>query len=167
MSGHKRGPKPKLDLVQVGMSHEMQRLALERTGHLVRLGRDNTIHQLCILGYLQGAYDMAYATKGMEEKIEMAVATARRFRKKAVVIDAIRFTPENIEECVTFCAISVSATGGQFSFGRDKTGSVAIVIHTLEGDMVASENDWIIRGIKGELYPCKPDIFEATYELAE
>lgn len=38
------------------------------------------------------------------------------------------------------------------------------VIHTLEGDMVAAPGDWIITGIKGERYPCKPDIFEATYD---
>lgn len=41
------------------------------------------------------------------------------------------------------------------------------VIPTLEGDMVASPGDWIITGVKGERYPCKPDIFEATYDLVE
>lgn len=40
-------------------------------------------------------------------------------------------------------------------------------IHTLEGDHVCSEGDFIIKGVKGEFYPCKPDIFEATYEAAE
>lgn len=40
-------------------------------------------------------------------------------------------------------------------------------IPTLEGLMIASEGDWIIRGVKGEIYPCKPDIFEATYEAVE
>lgn len=39
------------------------------------------------------------------------------------------------------------------------------IINTLEGDMRANANDWIIRGINGELYPCKPDIFEKTYEI--
>ena len=39
-----------------------------------------------------------------------------------------------------------------------------LIIHTLEGDMKASKGDWIITGIKGEQYPCKPDIFEKTYE---
>lgn len=42
---------------------------------------------------------------------------------------------------------------------------VETVIHTLEGDMKANVGDWIIEGVKGEMYPCKPDIFEATYEL--
>jgi len=41
------------------------------------------------------------------------------------------------------------------------------VIETLEGKMTASPGDWVIRGVKGEYYPCKPDIFEKTYELAE
>lgn len=44
---------------------------------------------------------------------------------------------------------------------------VEVLIHTLEGDMVARPGDWIITGIKGERYPCKPDIFEATYEPVE
>lgn len=43
----------------------------------------------------------------------------------------------------------------------------SIVIKTLEGDMRAELGDWIIKGLKGELYPCKPDIFEATYEVIE
>jgi hypothetical protein len=42
-----------------------------------------------------------------------------------------------------------------------------IIIHTLEGDMKAEIGDWIITGVKGEIYPCKPDIFEATYEKVE
>ena len=42
-----------------------------------------------------------------------------------------------------------------------------IIIHTLEGDMLASEGDYIITGVNGEQYPCKPDIFEKTYELVE
>jgi hypothetical protein len=42
-----------------------------------------------------------------------------------------------------------------------------IIIKTLEGDMEASPGDWVIKGVKGEFYPCKPDIFEATYERAE
>jgi len=41
------------------------------------------------------------------------------------------------------------------------------VIHTLEGDMVAEIGDWIITGVKGEIYPCKPDIFELTYDPVE
>lgn len=43
-------------------------------------------------------------------------------------------------------------------------GKTIIWIKTLEGDLTVSKNDWIIKGVKGEFYPCKPDIFEATYE---
>ncbi len=46
-------------------------------------------------------------------------------------------------------------------------GTAPLVIHTLEGDMTAMPGDWIITGIKGEQYPCKPDIFLATYELVD
>ena len=44
---------------------------------------------------------------------------------------------------------------------------VEVIIPTLEGDMKASPGDWIITGVQGEKYPCKPDIFESTYELVE
>jgi len=46
-------------------------------------------------------------------------------------------------------------------------GHEPLLIHTLEGDMTAQPGDWIITGVKGEKYPCKPDIFDATYEPAE
>ena len=47
------------------------------------------------------------------------------------------------------------------------SNEIGLLIPTLEGVMKARQNDWIIKGLKGELYPCKPDIFEATYELVE
>lgn len=78
-----------------------------------------------------------------------------KYRKKPVVIDAIQFDGETWPE--------------EF-FGRPiKDASLhvqdrAIYIHTLEGIHKAVKGDWIIRGVKGEFYPCKPDIFEMTYE---
>jgi hypothetical protein len=79
------------------------------------------------------------------------------YRKKPVVIEAVQFTGHNDVEVSDF-------VGGS---GIDPIASHATwVIHTLEGDMTAQPGDWIIRGVKGELYPCKPDIFEATYEAA-
>jgi len=73
------------------------------------------------------------------------------FRKKPVVIEAIQFTGnfDEIEKCI----------GGDAEL-RDGE----LVVATLEGPLRASLDDWIIKGIKGEFYPCKPDIFEATYE---
>lgn len=56
---------------------------------------------------------------------------------------------------------------GQATKDGCQTGKIGLQIPTLEGLMLGVEGDWIIRGVKGELYPCKSDIFEATYEVAE
>jgi hypothetical protein len=78
-----------------------------------------------------------------------------RFRKKPVVIDAVQWTGDilDAEKVTEF------ANGDPVGFQGD-----SLTIYTLEGAMTASPGDWLIRGVKGELYPCKPDIFEATYE---
>lgn len=81
------------------------------------------------------------------------VGTMRLFRKKPVVIGAIQYDGTNAGEIET-------ATGAGTLYARDGD----MFIHTLEGEMRASPGDWIIRGVKGELYPCKPDIFAETYE---
>jgi hypothetical protein len=83
-----------------------------------------------------------------------------QYRKKPIVIEAVKLgaSPELLDAALVFC-------GQQVEVVHDKdTLSHAIIIRTLEGDMTARLGDWIIRGVKGELYPCKPDIFEATYE---
>ena len=76
------------------------------------------------------------------------------FRKKPVVIEAIQFKG-NFDELESF-------VGGDANFTHGE-----LVIATLEGALHASDGDWIIKGVKGEFYPCKPDIFAATYERAE
>ena len=76
-----------------------------------------------------------------------------RFRKKPVTIEAIQWTGTNLDEIDKFMS------GVHWSVPEHDP-----VIPTLEGDMKVSLNDWIIKGVKGEFYPCKPDIFEATYE---
>lgn len=76
-----------------------------------------------------------------------------KYRKKPVVIEAIQWTGENPKECMKFVNSGAADVNGD-----------TILIATLEGSMAASKNDWIIRGIQGEYYPCKPDIFEKTYE---
>nr|DAF03120.1 MAG TPA: PGDYG protein [Caudoviricetes sp.] len=75
-----------------------------------------------------------------------------KFRKKPVEIEAIRFIGSNYEEIRVFI--------GQNTLCSD----LSIVIPTLEGDMVAQKGDYIIKGVHGEFYPCKPDIFAKTYE---
>lgn len=52
-------------------------------------------------------------------------------------------------------------------FGIQKRANGKLTVPTLEGLMTAEVGDWLIQGVKGEVYPCKPDVFEATYELAE
>lgn len=85
-----------------------------------------------------------------------------KFRKKPVVIDAVKYTGINgriADELAAFMGFPVKIT--------EVDGKLCLTIHTLEGDMFASPGDWIIKGVKGEFYPCKPDIFAATYEPAE
>ena len=80
----------------------------------------------------------------------------KRFRKKPIVIEAIQLTSESFDECCRFVGDSVGV-------GREKA-AVTIPIVTMEGVMNARLCDWIIKGIKGEFYPCNCDIFHATYE---
>lgn len=83
-----------------------------------------------------------------------------KFRKKPVVIEAIQWTGANVDEILAFIFTKGS---GRRGLGEERN---SIFIDTMEGTMRADPNDWIIRGIKGEFYPCNPDIFEATYEPA-
>lgn len=76
-----------------------------------------------------------------------------RYKKKPIIVDAKQWTGDNLEEINQFF-------GGNFKVGKARF----LMIQTLEGLMMAAPRDWIIRGIAGEVYPCKPDIFEATYE---
>lgn len=81
----------------------------------------------------------------------------RSFRKRPVVIEAVQFDGSNALDIVRWMGARYVSTG----INGDR-----LVIVTLEGDMTASVGDWIIKGVQGEFYPCKPDIFEATYETA-
>jgi hypothetical protein len=78
-----------------------------------------------------------------------------KFIKKPIVIDAIKWNGENFDDIKKFIGVSLLAYNPQ---------KLEILIKTLEGQHLASNGDWIIKGIKGEFYPCKPDIFEITYE---
>jgi len=83
-----------------------------------------------------------------------------KYRKKPVVIEAEQFVVFiQSEKPVTKTVNNIT-----FPVYKDDKGYY-ILIPTLEGTMRADNLDWIIRGISGEIYPCKPEIFEATYEL--
>ncbi len=105
----------------------------------------------------------------------------KEYRKKPVKIKAIEFTENTLTECVEFIGKSVK---GNFLKTKHKDGTFTcifpkvstfyvpeseryLLIETLEGTMKASYGDYIIKGLKGEFYACKPDIFHKSYELVE
>ena len=96
----------------------------------------------------------------------------KKYTKKPVEIEAMLFDGSNGEMHAVYQWVEANTQGSY-----DYTGDVrpehgvsidpadgAFIIHTLEGEMRVSKGDYVIRGVKGEFYPCKPDIFEATYE---
>ena len=90
-----------------------------------------------------------------------------KYRKKPVVIEAVQWTGKNIDKVLEFTIIKDDAGRIKEKAGivHDLDGYVKIT--TLEGVMTANPGDFIIKGVHGEFYPCKPDIFEQTYEKVE
>ena len=82
-----------------------------------------------------------------------------KFKKKPIVIEAMQFDVGSTGNIERFCP--------KARVKVDYKGAAFLSIETLEGVMRADLNDWIIKGVKGEFYPCKPDIFAATYEPVE
>lgn len=79
-----------------------------------------------------------------------------RYKTKPCEIEAVQWTGENLTEILRFANTqNIDITSG------------VLIIKTLEGNMVASTGDYIIRGLRGEYYPCKPDVFHAKYEPCE
>lgn len=79
------------------------------------------------------------------------------YRKKPIIIEAMQFTNENKDRVFNWITCNCYPT-------FDDKGNPTLKIQTLEGDMTASLGDWVIRGVAGEFYPCRADIFAATYE---
>jgi hypothetical protein len=92
----------------------------------------------------------------MNDRRHEQTQSSRRYRKKPVVIEAMQYLGS--------FELEFLGDSERVRKAADDTGACEIV--TLEGVMRCEVGDWIIRGVKGELYPCKPDIFEATYEPA-
>jgi hypothetical protein len=86
------------------------------------------------------------------------------YRKKPVVVEARQLTSNNATELWRWVGTSVGSNGVRDVIINIDDG---LAIDTLEGTMKADFGDWIIKGVKGEFYPCKPDIFAATYEPAD
>ena len=99
----------------------------------------------------------------------------QQFRTKPVVIEAIRWdgTAEGATPIIDWTlgaendAVARYHEGFENDGGRRPSQPACIAIDTLEGTMLALPGDWIIRGVQGEFYPCKPGIFAATYEAVE
>lgn len=89
-----------------------------------------------------------------------------KYRKKPVVIEAWQFTKDNFREG-TPDFIKHQKDRDVLLWSQHGGEVISGVIATLEGDMKVSENDYIIKDVQGEFYPCKPDIFEATYERVD
>lgn len=88
-----------------------------------------------------------------------------KYRTKPVEIEAVRWTGLNLEEVKAFTGDSLiyAILDAAWKAGKGRP-RVLMKIRTLEGDMKVSEGDYIIKGLKGEFYPCKPDVFEMKYE---
>jgi hypothetical protein len=82
-----------------------------------------------------------------------------KFRKRPVVIEAICYSGANLADVMAFMGEDISV--------QDADIGLPVFINTMEGTMSAMPGDFIIKGVRGEFYPCKPDIFAATYEPAE
>ena len=101
----------------------------------------------------------------MAEPVRPAdTARPSKWRKRPVVIEAMRLTWENRRAVAEWC-------GGDYQDMLAPSGTLyapgIVKITTLEGDMWADEGDWVIKGVADEFYPCKPTIFAHTYERAE
>ena len=77
----------------------------------------------------------------------------KQYRKKPIVVDAVLLTESNLDQ------VAIEIGHGNCYIVRDR-----LFINTLEGRMVAQPGDYVIKGVKGEFYPCKADIFEQSYE---
>lgn len=82
------------------------------------------------------------------------------FRQIPVVIDARQLTNDNLDEIIHW----IDSVSGHWLCSRSSSTSHPLMIRTLDGNHVAAIGDWIINDVEGEFYPCKPDIFEMTYE---
>ena len=99
--------------------------------------------------------EVAELRRYKEEQEEKENPKVRKYRKKPVVVEAVRFTTEtNLRK--SFPDIEI--------WNGMPDSVIEVYIKTLEGKVKISEGDYIIKGIKGEYYPCKPDIFEESYE---
>lgn len=99
------------------------------------------------------------ANRGQSESI-------KKYKKKPVIIEAMKYTEDNYKEAITFVGKDncIVITNRRSMNPNKKEAIVTLLIKTLEGTMLVSNGDYIIKGVNGEFYLCKPDIFDKTYE---
>lgn len=85
------------------------------------------------------------------------------YKKKPIVVEAMQYTPETLTECLRF----LKEGEAQYVLAAVELDEVVIKIGTLEETKTVKYGDYIVKGVQGEAYPCKPDIFEATYESCQ
>lgn len=83
----------------------------------------------------------------------------KQYRKRPVTVRAVKWTGDNFDEIREF------VKGQPLTLYKNDFGFIRLLIETLEGDMYVEVGDYIIQGVHGEYYPCKPDIFSETYEV--
>lgn len=86
-----------------------------------------------------------------------------KYRKKPVVIEAMKLTRDTANDVYDW----LNTCGAKIPGASVGSAGISLEIETLEGIHTASDGDYVIRGVHGEFYPCKPDIFEQTYEPVE
>jgi hypothetical protein len=87
-----------------------------------------------------------------------------KYRKKPVIIEAIKWDGHNLKEIINFTGLHESARKWTWEEYENVVAEKGLKIFSLEGPHLASVGDYIIKGVKGEFYACKPDIFDITYE---
>lgn len=88
-----------------------------------------------------------------------------KYRKKPIVIEAMQWTGFNYTDSEEFMGERLAC--GKYEGGPGPYSVSTKIIPTSEGDMRCSPGDWIIKGVNGEFYPCKPDVFAQTYDVVE
>ena len=90
-----------------------------------------------------------------------------KYRKKPVIVEAVQWTGDNLSEIIAFTGLHESAQKWTWEEYEQVVREHGLKIFTLEGSYMATIGDFIIKGVKGEFYPIKNDIFEQTYEKVE
>jgi hypothetical protein len=81
-----------------------------------------------------------------------------RYRKRPVEVEAIQWTGKNTDEVAAFLGADL--------LGQERSMDGPLIVRTQNGPVTVTRGEWLIRGVQGEHYPCRPDVFEATYEIA-